>query len=114
MTRKIFAVLLLSLAITACDSSSPDNNSNANSNTPANTNAQVSPTPVAPTPEPSASVQTQLKPGDKVKVTINGTSKDATVVSADEKTGKVTVKFEGQNEEKTVPIGDVTKKELVH
>ena len=114
MTRKIFAMLLLSLTITACDSSPNNNNSNTNSNASANANSQVSPTPVAPAPEPSASVQPQLKAGDKVKVAINGTSTDATVVRVDEKLGKVTVKLEGQGEEKTVAIGDVTKRDSPH
>jgi sRNA-binding protein len=107
-------MLLLSLTITACDSSPNNNNSNTNSNASANANSQVSPTPVAPTPEPSISVQPQLKAGDKVKVAINGTSTDATVVRVDEKLGKVTVKLEGQSEEKTVSIGDVTKRDLPH
>jgi hypothetical protein len=44
-----------------------------------------------------------------VKVTINGTATDATVVSVDEKAGKVTVKVQGQKEEKTVALADVTK-----
>ena len=114
MTRNIFAMLLLSLTITACDSSPNNNNSNTNSNASANANSQVSPTPVAPAPEPSVSVQPQLKAGDKVKVAINGTSTDATVVRVDEKLGKVTVKLDGQSEEKTVAIGDVTKRDLPH
>ena len=119
MTRNIFAMLLLSLTITACDSSPNNNNSNTNSNASANANSQVSPTPVAPTPvaptsEPSVSVQPQLKAGDKVKVAINGTSTDATVVRVDEKLGKVTVKLDGQSEEKTVAIGDVTKRDFPH
>jgi hypothetical protein len=60
-------------------------------------------------PEPSPSVKLQLKAGDKVRVTLNGSATDATVVSVDEKSGKVTVKVEGQKEEKTFAISDVTK-----
>jgi DNA-binding protein YbaB len=44
-----------------------------------------------------------------VKVTINGVATDATVVRVDEKSGKVTVKLQGQQEEKTVAIADVVK-----
>ena len=45
----------------------------------------------------------------QVKITINGAATDATVVSVDEKAGKVTVKLPGQKEEKTVPIADIIK-----
>lgn len=109
MTSRIFAALLLSLTVTACESSTTNEN-NANSTPKPSATAQVSPTPVAATPGPSLAVQTPLKAGDKVRVTINGRSSNATVVSVDEKSGKVTVKLDGQTEEKTVPIGDVTKK----
>jgi len=51
----------------------------------------------------------QIKAGDKVKVTTNGSSTEATVVSVDEKAGKVTVKMVGQKEEKTVAISAVVK-----
>jgi DNA-binding protein YbaB len=44
-----------------------------------------------------------------VKVTVNGAATDATVVRVDEKSGKVTVKLQGQKEEKTVAIADVVK-----
>jgi hypothetical protein len=54
-------------------------------------------------------VKPQVKAGDKVKVTINGTASEATVVSVDEKAGKVTVKVAGQKVDKTVAIADVTK-----
>jgi len=104
MTKKLFVVLLLSLTIAACEPAGTDNNSNGNANAkpPASTPAPVS-------PEPSASTKAQVKAGDKVKITINGSATDATVVSVDEKSGKVTVKVEGQREEKTVAISDVIK-----
>ena len=104
MTKKLFVVLILALTIAACEPAGTDNNSNGNANAkpPASTPAPV-------TPEPSASTKAQVKAGDKVKITINGSATDATVVSVDEKSGKVTVKVEGQKEEKTVAISDVIK-----
>jgi phage tail sheath gpL-like len=50
-----------------------------------------------------------VKAGDKVKVTINGTATEATVVSVDEKSAKVTVKVAGQKEDKTVALADIIK-----
>ena len=109
MTRNIFAVMLLSLALTACESATPDNNANANGSAKANTNGQA-PTPAAsPTPQPSPSVKAELKAGDKVKVVSNGSFTDATVVAVDEKAGKVTIRLEGESKDKTVAVGDVTK-----
>jgi sRNA-binding protein len=107
MTKKLFAVVLLSLTLAACEPASTDNNSNANNAKP-NTAAST-PAPVAPSPEPSAAVKPQVKAGDKVKVTLNGAATDATVVRVDEKSGKVTLKLQGQKEEKTVAIADVVK-----
>jgi len=104
MTKKLFVALLLSLTIAACEPAGTDNNSIANSNARP---AVSTPAPVSP--EPSASTKAQVKAGDKVKITINGSATDATVVSVDEKSGKVTVKIEGQKEEKTVAITDVIK-----
>src|SRR6266849_3708322 len=109
MTKKLFALALLSLTLAACEPGSADNNSNANSNVTPNSPAASTPAPVSPAPEPSAALKPQVKAGDKVKVTINGSAKDATVVSVDEKAGKVTVKLQGQKEEKTVAIADVIK-----
>jgi sRNA-binding protein len=112
MTTKLFAVVLLALALTACDSSStPENSTDANKN--AEHPATASPSPGAneqatPAPAPSTSNTPQYKAGDKVKVKTNGLSSDATVVSVDEKLGKVTVKLSG-GEEKTVALSDVTK-----
>jgi hypothetical protein len=109
MTKKLFAVALLSLTLAACEPASTENNSNANSNATPNTPAASTPAPVSPSPEPGASVKPPIKAGDKVKVTINGAATDATVVSVDEKVGKVTVKLQAQKEEKTVAIADVIK-----
>lgn len=107
--KKIFVLALLSLSLAACEPSNTDN-SNAN---PANSSAPIAATPasVSPTPEAVASVKPQLKAGDKVKVTVNGSAVAATVVSVDEKAGKVIVKISGQKEEKTVTIADVVKEQ---
>ena len=107
MTKKLFALVILSLSLAACEPASTENNSNANSSTRPNNPPASTPAPVSP--EPSPSVKPQLKAGDKVKVTLNGSVNDATVVSVDEKSGKVTVKVEGLKEEKTGAITDVTK-----
>ena len=110
MTTKLFAVVLLALALAACDSSStPESTTNANRSASPGTSA--SPNTGANeqvTPAPSTSSTAQFKAGDKVKVKFNGSSSDATVVSVDEKLGKVTVKLAG-GEEKTVALSDVTK-----
>ena len=109
MTTKLFAVVLLALALAACDSSSTETNSNANTPAKTNTNVQSAPTPVATaSAEPSTSINQQLKAGDKVKA-VNGSFTDATVVSLDEKLGKVTIKLKGETKEKTVAIADVVK-----
>lgn len=108
MTKKLFAVMLLSLTLAACEPAGTENNSNANSNSTPNTPA-ATPAPVSPSPEPSASLKPQVKAGDKVKVTINGSATEATVLSVDEKAGKVTVKLPGQEEGKTIAIADIIK-----
>ncbi|MDX6383805.1 MAG: hypothetical protein QOK48_1378 [Blastocatellia bacterium] len=102
--KKLLALGLLSLTLAACEPASTDN-----TNTKPATPATSTPAPVTPSPEPIASVKPPVKAGDKVKVTINGTATEATVVSVDEKAGKVTVKIAGQKEDKTVAIADVTK-----
>lgn len=104
MTRKLFAVVLLSLAAAACDSSPTETNTNAGSPAKATPSVQA-----PPTPEPSPMATPQLKAGDKVKVSANGSSTEATVVSVDEKAGKVTVKIQGQTGEKIVAIADLVK-----
>ncbi len=110
MTRTLFAVVLLSLSIAACEPAPTEPNSNANSPANANANGQASPTPVqSPAPVASPSATPQLKAGDKVKVTTNGVISEATVVSVDEKTEQVTVKLQGETKEKTVAIRDIVK-----
>ena len=110
MTTKLFALVLLALALAACDSSStPESTTNANRSASPGTSA--GPNTGAneqATPAPSTSSTSQFKAGDKVKVKSNGSSSDATVVSVDEKLGKVVVKLSG-GEEKTVALSDVTK-----
>ena len=109
MIRTVFAALLLSLSVAACESSPTETNTNASSPTKA-ASGQASPTP-APiqSPEPIASAKPQLKAGDKVKVATNGSTAEATVVSVDEKLGQVTVKLQGESKEKTVAIGDIIR-----
>ena len=107
MTAKLFAVVLLALTIVACEPASTDNSSNANKPA-ASAPAAATPAPVS-SPEAAPSATPALKTGDKVKVTVKGTSSAATIVSVDEKAGKVTVKIQGQKEEKTVAITDVTR-----
>ena len=104
--KKILVIALLSLAISACESSPADN---SNSNTPASTPAAATPAPVTPTPATSPSAAAELKAGDKVKVTINGAPTEATVVSVDEKGGKATVKVQGQKEDKIVALSEIVK-----
>ena len=105
---KIFAIALLALALTACESSTENANSTNDNKPAAATPAPATPAAtVSPASSPAASLQ--LKAGDKVKVTTNGSSTEATVVSVDEKAGKVTVRMAGQKDEKTVAISAVVK-----
>jgi len=103
--KKILAIALLSFAITACESNSTDN---SNAAKPASTPAST-PAASTPVPEASSAAKVELKAGDKVKVTMNGVSTEATIVSVDEKAGKATVKIQGQKEDKTVAISDIVK-----
>lgn len=107
MTKKLFAVMLLSLTLAACEPATTENNSNTNSN--AKPPATSTPAPVAPSPETSAALKPQVKAGDKVKIMVKGSPVDATVVSVDEKSSKVTVKVQGEKEEKTIAITDIIK-----
>ena len=108
MTKKILAVTLLSLAFTACESSGPES-SNANSNIKPVNQTVATPAPASPTPEPSPSAAAQLKAGEAVKVSINGSLAEATVVSVDEKAGKAIVKLKRDGKEKLLGLGDVKK-----
>ncbi|MDX6613314.1 MAG: hypothetical protein QOD75_2500 [Blastocatellia bacterium] len=105
MTRTVFALLFLCLGIAACDPPAADPNANANK---ANTNIQAPATPAStPVTTATPAVKPPLKAGDKVKVTTNGSTVDATIVSVDEKLGKVTVKVQGESKETIVAIADV-------
>jgi protein involved in polysaccharide export with SLBB domain len=109
MTKKIIAMLALSFVLSACESSPTENNSNANAAKP-NTNTQATPAPVATaSPESSPALKTEFKPGDKVKVTVNGSTAEATIVSVDEKVGKATVRVKGEKQDKTVAFADIVK-----
>ena len=109
MTKKVIAMLALSLALSACESSPTENNSNANAAGP-NTNTQATPAPVpTASAESSPAVKTEFKAGDKVKVTAGGSTAEATIVSVDEKAGKVTVRIKGEKQDKIVAIADIVK-----
>lgn len=109
MTKKIFAVLLLSLTVSACESNPAETNSNA-SKANANAPAQASPTIAqGPSAEPTLQIPAQLKAGDKVKIMVNGAATEATVVSVDEKLGKVTVKVQSESKERTIAIADIIR-----
>src|SRR3982751_1762530 len=100
MTMKILAVAFLALTLSACESSTENANSSNDNKPAATTPAPATPAPATPaaaspaaTPALSPTAAVQLKTGDKVKVGLNGSSSDATVVSVDEKAAKVTVKI---------------------
>ena len=103
MMKRMIAVALLSMALTACDSTTTENgNTNAGART-------STPAPPAATPEASPIAAAQFKAGDKVKVNSNGNLATATVVSIDEKTGKATIRIDGEKQDKTVAIAEITK-----
>jgi hypothetical protein len=110
MTKTVFALLLLCLGIAACDPPATETNTNANTAARSSSTAPASPAPASsPVTEATPAAKPPLKAGDKVKVTINGSAVEATVVSVDEKLGKVTVKVQGESKEKTVAIADVSQ-----
>jgi hypothetical protein len=49
------------------------------------------------------------KAGDKVKVTLNGSAVEATIVSIDDKAGKATIKVNGEAKDRTVNLSDIVK-----
>ena len=108
MTKKILLVTLLSMAFSACESNGNEN-SNPNTNPKPNNQIVSTPPPASPMSEPSPSAVAQLKAGEVVKVSINGSVVEATVVSLDEKTGKAVVKLKSDGKEKTVAVGDLKK-----
>lgn len=101
--KKILAIALFSLAISACEPNTPDNSNTAK---PAGT---ATPVLATPTPEMSPAAKVEIKAGDKVKVNVNGAATYATVVSIDEKAAKVTVKIQGQKEDKIVALSEIVK-----
>lgn len=105
MWMKIFGAVVLALALTACES---ENTNTATENKPAAaTPAPATPAATTAPASGSPAAAIQVKAGDKVKVNANGSSTEATVVSVDDKAGKVTVKIAGQKENKTVPLSDI-------
>ena len=105
MTKKLIAILALTFALSACESE-PSENANANKPSAA---TPASPAPASPSQEASPAVRSELKTGDKVRVTINGVTAQATIVSIEEKAGKVTVRVDGEKQDKTVAIAGVVK-----
>jgi hypothetical protein len=105
MTTKIFAVLALALFISACEPTSTETNPS-----PSPT-AQPAATPASTTsaeadhPAPNVA----FKAGDKVKVTINGSAIEATIVSVDDKAGKAVIKVAGETKERTVNLSEIVK-----
>ena len=108
MTKKLIAMLALSFALSACESEPPENNANSNANKPG-AGATATPAPVTPVPEASPVARAELKAGDKVRVTVNGANTEAKIVSIDEKAGKVTVRVDGEKQDRTVATADVVK-----
>lgn len=106
MTTKLFAVLALCVLIAACEPAPDETKPTASPAT-----QQASTPPPSPSPEATtqASAAAVLKSGDKVKVTVNGSAVEATVVSVDEKLGKATVKVQGETKERTVNLSDIVK-----
>jgi uncharacterized lipoprotein len=101
MTTKLFAVVILALALAGCDSSStPESTANANrSSSPSTTASPATNAAEQTTPAATTTTAAAFKAGDKVKVTIAGKASDATVVSFDEKAAKVVVKISGGGEQ---------------
>jgi len=104
--KKILAIALLSFAITACESNPTDD---SNAVKPTNAAPAATAAPATPTPEMSPAAKIELKAGDRVKVTMNGVATEATIVSIDERTGRATVKIQGEKENKIVALSDVVK-----
>lgn len=104
MTTKIFAVLALALFISACEPTSSE------------TSPAPSPT-VQPAATPASTASAEASPvaniafkaGDKVKVTINGSTVAATIVSSDEKAGNAVIKVAGETKERTVNLSEIVK-----
>ena len=107
MTRKLIVLVALSFALSACETSPAESNSNTNAAKPAAT-TQATPAPNI-SAEPSPAAKADFKAGDKVKVTANGSSAEATIVSVDEKAGKATVRVLGEKQDKTVALAEIAR-----
>jgi sRNA-binding protein len=106
MTTKLLAVLSLCVLIAACEPATDVTKPTASPATQSTSTPAPSPSVEAP---PPASAVAAWKSGDKVKVTINGSAVEATVVSIDEKAAKATVKVQGETKERTVNLSDIVK-----
>ncbi len=104
MTTKIIAVLALALLISACEPTSPDA-------TPSpSPTVQPAATPAStPSAEATPAANIAFKAGDKVKVTINGSTVEATIASVDDKAGKAVIKVAGETKERTVNLSEIVK-----
>lgn len=105
MTTKIIAAMALALLISACEPNATETNPSPSPTAqPAATSAS---SPAADVDHPAPSVA--LKTGDKVKVTINGSAVEATIVSLDDKGGKAVVKVAGETKDRTVSLSEIVK-----
>lgn len=103
MTTKILAVLALALFISACEP-----NSNETTPSPSPTAQPAASHAASPSVEPTAA-PVAFKAGDKVKVTVNGATVEATIVSFDEKAAKAVVKVAGETKDRTVAVSEIVK-----
>src|SRR5215210_7247592 len=106
MTTKLIAVLALCVLIAACEPATDVTKPAASPATQSTATPAPSPSPEATAPTASAAA---LKTGDKVKVTINGSPVEATVLSIDEKAAKATIKVQGETKERTVNLSDIVR-----
>ena len=106
MTTKLLAVLALCVLIAACEPATDETKPAASPATQSTSTPAPSPSVEAPAP---AAAVAAWKAGDKVKVTINGSAVEATVVSIDEKAGKATIKVQGETKERTVNLAEIVK-----
>jgi sRNA-binding protein len=104
MTTKILGVLALALLISACEP-----NSNETTPSPSPTAQPTATQAPSPLPESTSAAPIAFKAGDKVKVMIDKSTMDATIVSIDEKTAKATVKVQGETKERTVNLSEIVK-----
>lgn len=105
MTTRILAILALALFISACESTSPDAQPTPSPTAQSAANPASTPSPEADHPAPSVA----FKAGDKVKLTTNGSTLEAVVISVDDKAGKAVVKVAGETKERTVNLSEIVK-----